>query len=630
MSNPLDETGDLKDFKHLPESLSPEVRDLALAMRRLLKASGRSLRAFSASHHMSASTASRYLSGERLPEKYLLDALLKSACSALGQEVTSDVQEHLYRLHREALLADRPAKYHEQMASDRLEDAILQREQADLQINDLRAEVSGQKSQLRALESQIQQIEAARFEERQRCGNELELYRRQRDDLEEQREQLRMKIQGLESALQRAIRERDSAQKRCAELEAELATAEYLAEREELEWQAAEERSRSVRAANSAEQHLVDLERIRREAEQVRRQAAQEAAAHREEAEATAKKIIAEASTRVTKIRPSMVPRTAALRRLREVATDIAEHRLPILIGRLSRSDPADVDTWFAHMPIDTRDEIGDIARAFDQVHRMAVEQALLRARITAIFTAFARRTQALIAGQLALLDDLKNDEAGPQRLTDLDELGRLATRARRHTETLLTLAGEEPNRYRDQPVPLIEVLLAARCEVGDYQRIKFSDIPKTKVHGRAVTDLVHLLAELLENATTFSPPQDNVRVTASRTPDGLVSIEIHSRGIGLISEDYADINERLACPPVFDTSIARGMGLFVVGQLSGRHGVLVRLRPTSERAGTATLVMLPRDMTLNGDGQPSGSANPLSAATPMRYALEPQGVDTM
>ncbi|MFE6820874.1 ATPase, partial [Streptomyces sp. NPDC057675] len=217
------------------------------------------------------------------------------------------------------------------------------------------------------------------------------------------------------------------------------------------------------------------------------------------------------------------------------------------------------MDTWFARMPINTRDEIGELARAFDRVHLVAVEQAPLRASSASPSTTLSRHTQALIADQLALLADLKTDEADPQRLTDLDDLGRLAARARRHTETLLSLAGWKPNRCWDQPVPLIKVLLAARSEVEDYQRIKFSDVPKTKVHSRAVTDLVHILAELLENATTLSPPQDNVRVAASRTPNGLASIEVHDRGIGLTSEDGLDINEKPARPPVLNTSIARG-----------------------------------------------------------------------
>jgi hypothetical protein len=627
---PFDDAEDLKGFKDLSENLSPEVRELALAMRRLLNATGRTLRDFAVSHHRGTGSVSRYLSGERIPEKEFLDVLMKSACNALGQEVTADMQGHLYRLHREALLAEQPARYREQMASDRLEDAILQKEQAELQIHDLQTEVSEQKRQLGELSVQMQQIEAACAEERQRRGAELELHRRQKDDLHEQCEQLRKEIQDLETALEEAVQERDAAKSRCAELEEELATAQDLAEREELKRKAAEERLRLAKAANVAEQHLADLERIQREAEQVRREAARDAAAQREEAEATAKKIIDEAATRVTKIRPSMVPRSAALRRLRDAAVGIAEHRLPTLIDQLSRSDPGRVDTRIAPIPINTRDEIGEVARAFDQVHREAVrlaaEQALLRANISAIFTTLSRRTQSLIEGQLALLTDLENGEADPDRLRDLYRLDHLATRVRRNTETLLILSGEEPARGWDQPVPLIEVLRAACSEVEDYRRIKLSGIPKGAIHGHAVTDLVHLLAELLENATTFSSPQTKVRVTATRLPDGRIMIETHDQGIGLTTEDCNDINHKLANPPTIDAAIAQRMGLFVVGRLSDRHGIRVQLRPSGEQAGTTSLVMLPTAIVLGGDRQLPHDANTVSQIIPVQQ----QNVDTM
>jgi len=564
---------------------------------------------------MSPSTVSRYLSGERPPEKFFLDLLLNSACSAIGQKVTPDMQEHLYRLHREALLAVNPARYREQMASDCLEDAILQREQAELQIDDLRVELSGHKVQLRELEFQIQQTEAVFEAERQHRGAELDLYHHQKDDLDKQCEQLRMEIQDLETALDEAVRERDAARRRCAELEAELATTEGLAEREELKRQATEERLRSAKAADMVEQQLVDLERMQREAEEVRREAVREAAAQREEAEVTAAKIIEEATSRVTKIRPSMVPRSAALRRLREAATYVAEQRLPMLVDQLSRSAPDRVDTRVIPIPIDTRDAIGDIARAFDQVQREAVrlaaEQAMLRAHVTAISTTLARRTQALIADQLDLLTDLENDEIAPERLTDLHRLDHLATRARRNAETLLILVGKEPGRRWDQPVPMIEVLLAACSEVEDYQGISLSGIPRTKIHGRVVTDLVHLLAELLENATNISPPHNNVRVAASHLPDGRVLIEIRDKGIGLTSDDYNNININLAVPPPIDTSISRGMGLFVAGQLSSRHGIRIQLGPSDEQVGTITRIMLPSCITLSGDGQMACRSTP-------------------
>ncbi|MCS0636625.1 nitrate- and nitrite sensing domain-containing protein [Streptomyces sp. LP05-1] len=301
-----------------------------------------------------------------------------------------------------------------------------------------------------------------------------------------------------------------------------------------------------------------------------------------------------------------------AMRTLRTAAFGIAGQRLPMLVDQLSRTDPGRVDTRVEPIPIDSRDEIGEVARAFDQVHREAVrlaaEQALLRGNVNAIFTNLSQRNQSLIEGQLTLITDLENNEADPDQLENLFRLDHLATRMRRNGENLLILAGEEPGRRWDQPVPLVDVLRAASSEVEAYERIELSGVPETEIHGRAVTDLVHLLAELLENATTFSSPQTKVRVTATRLPDGRVMVEIHDKGIGLTAEDFADINHKLANPPTVDAAISQRMGLFVVGRLSDRHGIRVQLRPSGEQAGTTSLVMLPDAITHGGgDASPDG-----------------------
>ncbi|GGR63425.1 nitrate- and nitrite sensing domain-containing protein [Streptomyces griseomycini] len=297
-----------------------------------------------------------------------------------------------------------------------------------------------------------------------------------------------------------------------------------------------------------------------------------------------------------------------SMRQLRNAAFGIAEQRLPMLVDQLSRTDPGRVDTRVTPIPITSTDEIGEVARAFDQVHREAVrlasEQALLRGNINAIFTNLSRRNQSLIEGQLTLITDLENNEADPDQLENLFKLDHLATRMRRNGENLLVLAGEEPGRRWDQPVPLVDVLRAASSEVEQYERIELSGVPDAEIHGRAVTDLVHLLAELLENATTFSSPQTKVRVTATRLPDGRVMIEIHDKGIGLTAEDFADINHKLANPPTVDAAISQRMGLFVVGRLSDRHGIRVQLRPSGEQAGTTSLVMLPDAITHGGGGE--------------------------
>ncbi|MFE1250031.1 nitrate- and nitrite sensing domain-containing protein [Streptomyces sp. NPDC058735] len=314
-----------------------------------------------------------------------------------------------------------------------------------------------------------------------------------------------------------------------------------------------------------------------------------------------------------------------SLRRLEETATRVASDRLPELVKQLSESDPQDVDTSVESVGVHSRDEIGRVAAAFDDVHREAVrlaaEQALLRGNVNAMFTNLSRRSQGLIQRQLSLISELESREADPDQLSSLFKLDHLATRMRRNGENLLVLAGEEPGRRWTRPVPLVDVLRAAASEVEQYERIELASVPTTEVAGRVVNDLVHLLAELLENATSFSSPQTKVKVTGHALPDGRVLIEIHDTGIGLSPEDLAAINERLASPPTVDVSVSRRMGLFVVGRLSQRHGIRIQLRP-SDSGGTTALVMLPVDVAQGGrkpqpkqGGQPPiGGGGPAAA----------------
>ncbi|MFI2738962.1 nitrate- and nitrite sensing domain-containing protein [Streptomyces sp. NPDC018711] len=315
-----------------------------------------------------------------------------------------------------------------------------------------------------------------------------------------------------------------------------------------------------------------------------------------------------------------------SLRRLQDTATKVAQDRLPELVKQLSESDPQDVDTSVESVGVHSRDEIGQVAAAFDDVHREAVrlaaEQALLRGNVNAMFTNLSRRSQGLIQRQLSLISELESREADPDQLSSLFKLDHLATRMRRNGENLLVLAGEEPGRRWTRPVPLVDVLRAAASEVEQYERIELAAVPATEVAGRVVNDLVHLLAELLENATSFSSPQTKVRVTGHALPDGRVLVEIHDTGIGLSPEDLAAINERLASPPTVDVSVSRRMGLFVVGRLSLRHGIRIQLRP-SDSGGTTALVMLPVDVAQGGKkpmpkpGQGGQGAMPQGGSAP-------------
>ncbi|MFF0092157.1 nitrate- and nitrite sensing domain-containing protein [Streptomyces canus] len=301
---------------------------------------------------------------------------------------------------------------------------------------------------------------------------------------------------------------------------------------------------------------------------------------------------------------------STSMRRLSASALEIAEQRLPALLTQLTRAIPGRVDAQVARIPITTTDEIGEVARAFDHVHREAVrlaaEQALLRANINTIFSNLARRNQSLIERQLALITGLEGKEADPEQLENLFKLDHLATRVRRNGENLLVLGGETPAQQWDQPLPLVDVIRAAASEVEQYERVELSGVPEAQIHGRAVTDLVHMLAELLENATTFSSPHSNVLVTAARLPDGRIMVEIHDRGIGLPPEELADINHHLAEPPTVDVAISQRMGLYVVSRLADRHGIRVQLRPHEEGQGTTALTMLPDTITYRGTGAES------------------------
>ncbi|MEV7735738.1 nitrate- and nitrite sensing domain-containing protein [Streptomyces sp. NPDC088921] len=301
---------------------------------------------------------------------------------------------------------------------------------------------------------------------------------------------------------------------------------------------------------------------------------------------------------------------STSMRRLSASALEIAEQRLPALLTQLTRAIPGRVDAQVARIPITTTDEIGEVARAFDHVHREAVrlaaEQALLRANINTIFSNLARRNQSLIERQLALITGLEDKEADPDQLENLFKLDHLATRVRRNGENLLVLGGETPAQQWDQPLPLVDVIRAAASEVEQYERVELSGVPEAQIHGRAVTDLVHLLAELLENATTFSSPHSGVLVTAARLPDGRIMVEIHDRGIGLPPGELADINHHLAEPPTVDVAISQRMGLYVVGRLADRHGIRVQLRPHEEGQGTTALAMLPDTITYRGTGAES------------------------
>ncbi|MBA3574491.1 MAG: sensor histidine kinase, partial [Pseudonocardiales bacterium] len=304
------------------------------------------------------------------------------------------------------------------------------------------------------------------------------------------------------------------------------------------------------------------------------------------------------------------------LRALRRAALDVADKQLPAAVaGVREGSTPLVVEP----VPVRTSEEIGQVARAFDAVHfqavRLAAEQAQLRANVDDMFVNLSRRSQGLVQRQLKLIDSLERSEEDPEALDHLFQLDHLATRMRRNSENLLVLAGTESAKRSGPPVRLVDVLRAAVSEVEQYQRLVLQPPPGVLVLGRAAGDLVHLLAEVLDNATLFSPRDSQVTISSRALEDSPVVIEVNDRGVGMGKAELMEANERLATSPTVDASVSRRMGLFVVGRLASRHGIRVTMRRGLDGVGVTAAIALPprlvRPIESVADGLPDSAPVP-------------------
>ncbi len=283
------------------------------------------------------------------------------------------------------------------------------------------------------------------------------------------------------------------------------------------------------------------------------------------------------------------------LRRLQKEAQEVSGVRLPSVMRRLAAGEQVDVGTEVPHLAYG-EDEVGQVGQALNTLQRAAVEaavkQAELRRGVSEVFVNLARRNQVLLHRQLTLLDTMERRTEDTDELADLFRLDHLTTRMRRHAEGLVILSGAAPSRQWRKPVQLMDVVRAAVAEVEDYERIEVRRLPRLGVGGPAVADLTHLIAELLENATVYSPPHTAVQVLGERVANGF-TLEIHDRGLGMNADALLDANLRLAETPEFELSDTDRLGLFVVSRLAQRQNVRVSLQ-TSPYGGTTAVVFIP------------------------------------
>ncbi|MBB5431933.1 nitrate- and nitrite sensing domain-containing protein [Nocardiopsis composta] len=306
---------------------------------------------------------------------------------------------------------------------------------------------------------------------------------------------------------------------------------------------------------------------------------------------------------------------TARLARLRAETLELARTGLPRVVERLERGEQVDPDT--AVRPLDHGgDEVGQVADAFNTAQRTAVRaavrQADMRAGVNRVFLGIAHRNQSLVQRQLRLLDRLEREEEDPDLLDGLFKLDHLATRGRRNAENLVILAGGQPGRRWHDPIPLVDVVRGAISETEEYARIELCGVPDLALSGAVVADVIHLLAELVENATAFSPPHTAVHIRSEAVPKG-VAIEVEDRGLGMSAGALDRANATLREAPEFDVMAFDQdlrLGLFVVARLAARHGVRVQLRP-SPYGGTRAVVLLPAALIARNEPAPPAAGRP-------------------
>ncbi|MFJ9082177.1 nitrate- and nitrite sensing domain-containing protein [Streptomyces sp. NPDC102384] len=315
----------------------------------------------------------------------------------------------------------------------------------------------------------------------------------------------------------------------------------------------------------------------------------------------------------------------ADLTGLRNAALDMAATRLPASMRRIHNGEDVDLDK---EAPLDETphsDEVGQVGAALTTVQRAALravaDRAAVLTGVSGVYVSLARRSQVLLHRQLDLLDAMERRTEDPTDLEDLFRIDHLTTRMRRHAESLLILSGSAPGRAWRNPVPLIDAIRAGLAETPDFDRVQLQDIPDLLLAGSAVADVVHLVAELAENASAFSPPHTPVVVRGEPVGAG-ACLEIEDRGLGMSDEALADANARINATDI-DLLDSRKLGLFVVNRLSERQRLDVTLR-RSIYGGITAVVFIPQNLLESAHPGLRPVPTPPEAPLPQRTATPP------
>ena len=304
------------------------------------------------------------------------------------------------------------------------------------------------------------------------------------------------------------------------------------------------------------------------------------------------------------------------LNRLRAGALEMSRVRLPDLVRRVRENSaegrPADLEP----IDVDSSDEIGQVARAFDQMRRemlrLSASEGAVRGELDSMFVNLSQRSQSLVERQIRLIEGLEQGEQDRERLASLFRMSRIAARMHRNSQNLLIVAGHDQATSWNQPVALVNVIRAAVSEIEDYERVSLSAQPDIAVRGPAVNDAVHLLAELIENATSFSAAEMSVDISGQLLASGGVLVDVTDRGVGMSAKEMAYANWQLENQQAKNINVLKWMGMFVVARLAARHGMRVRLQQ-AEFGGLTALVWLPDEiLAYQGAAAPqAGAASP-------------------